>query len=122
MTSFIEIAKDLIIIRKKPTTEARYKSYPSLLQGFIEHLQACEDVTVLREVIALDTGYYLLAGYRQKVLEKWLTLERTSEALRLYATQLMLFGDTDDFGSANNEVDERVEALEKEADALDASA
>jgi hypothetical protein len=115
----LEIAKELIALRKKPSTEERFKAYPSLLQAFMQALEACDDVDTLKAVIALDTGYYLLAGYRQKVLEKWLSLERSPQALRLYAHQLMLFGDVDDFGAANTDVEARVEALEREADERD---
>jgi hypothetical protein len=115
------LASELIALRRKPSTEERYKAYPRLLQAFAEALDDCNDVETLRAVIALDSGYYLLAGYRQRVLEKWLALERTPEALRLYANQLMLFGDVDLYGAANTDVDERVDALEAEARALEAS-
>jgi hypothetical protein len=113
------LTRDLIALRQKPSTEERFKSYPAMLQRFSDLLAVCEDVAILREVISLDNGYYLLAGYRQQILEKWLTLERTSEVLRLYAMQLFLFGDVDAFGRTDTNVEERMEALEQEADALD---
>jgi hypothetical protein len=115
------LASELIALRRKPATEERYKAYPRLLQAFAEAVEACNDVVALRAVIALDSGYYLLAGYRQRVLEKWLALERTPEVLRLYANQLMLFGDVDVFGAANTDVGARIDALEAEALALEAS-
>jgi hypothetical protein len=115
------LTRDLIALRQKPSTEERFKAYPAMLQQFSDLLAVCEDVAILREVIDLDNGYYLLAGYRQQILEKWLALERTSEALRLYAMQLFLFGDVDAVGRADTEVEERIEALEREADALDKS-
>jgi hypothetical protein len=118
-TSLPALTRDLIALRQKPSTEERFKSYPAMLQRFQELLSACDDVAILREVIALDNGYYLLAGYRQQVLEKWLTFERTSEVLRLYAMQLFLFGDVDEIGQANTDVEARIEALEQEADTLD---
>lgn len=114
-----DLTRELILLRKRPTTEERFKSYPRLLQQFKEALDACNDPAVLREVIELDSGYYLLAGYRQRVLEKWLSFERTPEVLRLYARQLLMFGDVDDFGAANTDVDARVDALEAEADELE---
>jgi hypothetical protein len=113
------LTRDLIALRQKPSTEDRFKSYPAMLQRFQELLAVCEDVAILREVVHLDDGYYLLAGYRQQVLEKWLRLERTAEVLRLYAMQLFLFGDVDDVGRTDTNVEERVEALEQEADQID---
>ena len=113
------LTRDLIALRQKPSTEERFKSYPAMLQRFSDLLAVCEDVAILREVISLDNGYYLLAGYRQQILEKWLTFERTAEVLRLYAMQLFLFGDVDQMGQANTDVEARVEALEREADDLD---
>jgi hypothetical protein len=113
------LTRDLIALRQKPSTEERFKAYPAMLQRFSDLLAVCEDVAILREVISLDNGYYLLAGYRQQILEKWLVLERTSEVLRLYAMQLFLFGDVDAMGRADTEVEGRIEALEREADELD---
>ncbi len=117
--TLLEITRELIALRKKPGTEERFKSYPRLLQGFTEGLEACEDVTTLREVIALDSGYFLLAGFRQNVLKKWMRLDRSAEVLRLYAMQLMLFGDVDDFGAADTNTDAQVTALEEEAERLE---
>jgi hypothetical protein len=114
-----ELTSALISIRKKPTTEARFKSYPAMLQRFNELLESCEDANTLKQVIKMDRGYYLLAGYRQKVIEKLLQLERTPQLLRVYAMQLRLFGDVDELGEANTAIDERVEELEAEADALE---
>lgn len=116
-----DITRELVRIRQKPTTQERFKQYPALLQTFREQVAACEDVAVLREVVALDSNYYLLAGYRQQVLERWLELDRTPEVLRLYAMQLMLFGDVDEFGEENLDVDERVAALNAEADKLESA-
>ena len=113
------LTRDLIALRQKPSTEERFKAYPAMLQRFQELLAVCDDAAILREVISLDNGYYLLAGYRQQVLEKWLTFERTSEVLKLYAMQLFLFGDVDEIGQANTDVEARIEALEQEADRLD---
>ena len=115
------LTRDLIALRQKPSTEERFKSYPAMLQRFQELLAVCDDAAILREVVSLDNGYYLLAGYRQQVLEKWLTFERTSEVLKLYAMQMFLFGDVDEIGQANTDVEARVEALEHEADTLDAT-
>jgi hypothetical protein len=114
-----EITRELVRLRQKPTTQERFKAYPALLQRFNDLLEACDDPAILRAVIDLDNGYYLLAGYRQRVLEKWLMFERTPETLRLYAMHLMLFGDTDEWGNADTNTDARVEALEKEADSLE---
>lgn len=114
-----ELTRELVRLRQKPSTQVRFKAYPMMLKRFDELLDVCEDVTTLREIIALDDGYYLLAGYRQRVLEKWLSLERTSQVLRLYAMQLLLFGDVDDFGEADTNVDARVAALNAEADSIE---
>jgi hypothetical protein len=114
-----DLTRELIALRKKPGTEERFKSYPKLLQGFTEALAACEDVATLREVIALDSNYFLLAGFRQNVLKKWMSLERSAEVLRLYAMQLMLFGDVDDYGNADTNTDAQVTALEEEAERLE---
>ncbi len=113
------LTRDLIALRQKPSTEERFKAYPSMLQQFQVLLAVCDDVAILREVISLDNGYYLLAGYRQQVLEKWLTLQRSAEVLRLYAMQLLLFGDVDEIGRADTDVEARIEALEQEAAALE---
>jgi hypothetical protein len=117
--SLIEITKELILLRKKPTTQERWKSYPSLLQAFKEQLEECADVATLKEVLKLDSGYFLLAGYRQQVIEKLLSMERSPALLRAYALQLQLFGDVDDIGAANLNVDEKVNALYEEADTLE---
>lgn len=116
--TLIEITKELIALRKKPTTQERFKSYPALLQRFNELLEDCDDVDTLETVLKLDDGYFLLANYRQRVLEKLLSIERSPELLRSYAMQLMLFGDVDEFGEANLNVDARVTALHEEADRL----
>lgn len=117
--NLLELTTSLIDIRKKPTTEERFKSYPAMLQRFGELLGECENVDTLKQIIRLDNGYYLLAGYRQKVIEKLLHLERTPQLLRLYAMQLRLFGDVDEYGKSNTDVDERIAQLEDEADALE---
>jgi hypothetical protein len=117
--SLIEITQELILLRKKPTTQERWKSYPSLLQGFKEQLEACEDASILKEVLRLDSGYFLLAGFRQRVIEKLLDRERTPANLRTYAMQLELFGDVDEFGAANLEIDAKVQTLYDEADRLE---
>jgi hypothetical protein len=117
--SLIDITKELILLRKKPTTQERWKSYPSLLQAFKEQLEECEDVVTLKEVLRLDSGYFLLAGYRQQVIEKLLSMERSPALLRSYALQLQLFGDVDEIGAANLNVDEKVNALYEEADTLE---
>jgi len=114
-----EITGELIALRKKPTTHERFKSYPALLQRFNELLEECDDIDTLKKVIGLDSGYFLLAGYRQKVIEKLLLLERSPELLRLYAMQLMLFGDVDEHGEADLDIDSRVAALHEEADKLE---
>jgi hypothetical protein len=119
--TLIEITQELILLRKKPTTQERWKSYPSLLQGFKEFLEVCEDAAVLKEVLKLDSGYFLLAGYRQSVIEKLLTIERSPALLRAYAMQLELFGDVDDYGAANLEVEDKVQALHDEADEIEKS-
>ena len=116
--NLLDLTRELVRLRQKPTIKSRVQAYPTLLQRFVALLQACDDVDILREVIAIDSNYYLLAGYRQQVLERWLTLERTPEVLRLYAMQLMLFGDVDDYGEADTDVTDRVDALNAEADAL----
>lgn len=113
-----EVTKELIILRKKPSTQERFKSYPALLQRFNDLLEICENADTLKIVLKLDSGYFLLAGYRQRVIEKLLSIQRSPEILRIYAMQLMLFGDVDDFGEANLDIDARVDALHKEADEM----
>lgn len=117
----LQIAQDLIDLRKKPTTEERFKRYPTMLMQLREAIDACDDPARLKALIALDSGYYLLAGDRQRAIEKWLSYERTPEVLRLYAMQLMLFGDVDDYGEADTNVDARVDALNAEADTLESA-
>ena len=114
----LELTRLLIDVRKRPGTEARYKAYPAMLQRFRDLLASCDDPAVLRQVIALDSGYYLLAAYRQQVLEKLLAQQRSADVLRAYALQLELFGDVDEFGEANTNVDDKIEALLREADEL----
>lgn len=115
----LSTAVALMNLRKKPTTQERYQQYPALLQRFNEQLAQCSDPALLKQVIDEDDGYFLLAGYRQRVIEKLLQFERTAEHLRLYRMQLMLFGDVDEWGEANTDVEDRLAALESEADALD---
>lgn len=114
-----DLTRELIAIRRKPGTQERFKSYPGVLAAFSAALAAHPPREVLREVITADSSYYLPAGYRQQVLEQWLAQERTPEVLRLYASQLMLFGDVDEVGEANTDTDARVEALEAEAARLE---
>lgn len=113
-----DLTRDLVLIRKKPGTQERFKAYPAMLQKFNELLEACEDAATLHEVLRLDDGYYLLAGYRQKTIEKLLTMERTAKTVQMYAMQLELFGDVDAYGEANTEIDAKVDALYAEADKL----
>lgn len=117
--TLLEITEELISLRKKPTTQERFKSYPAMLQKFNELLDACEDVSTLKEILKLDSGYYLLAGYRQRVIEKLLEMERSPAMIRTYAMQLELFGDVDEYGEANLDIDERVETLYAEADSIE---
>ena len=113
-----DLTRELVSLRKKPSTQERFKAYPAMLQKFNELLEACEDAATLHEVIRLDDGYYLLAGYRQKVIEKLLTMERTAQTVQMYALQLELFGDVDEYGEADTEIDAKVDALYAEADKL----
>lgn len=119
MSDLIDLTRDLIAIRKKPTTQDRFKQYPQMLSRFRDMIQSSNDVELLKQVIRLDSGYFLLAGDRQLVLEQLLTLDRTSDALRAYAMQLELFGDVDEFGQADLDIDARIQALYDEADSLD---
>jgi len=114
-----DLTRELISLRKKPTTQERFKSYPAMLQKFNELLLVCDDAATLKEVLKLDSGYFLLAGYRQGVIEKLLKIERTAAMLRTYAMQLELFGDVDEYGEADLDIDDKVEALYAEANALD---
>lgn len=120
MTHLLDLTKDLIAIRKKPTTQEKFKQYPQMLLNFRDSVNTCEDSGLLKQVIQLDSGYYLLAGDRQLVIEKLLEMERTPAILRTYAMQLELFGDVDEFGEADLEIDARVQALYDEADQLEA--
>lgn len=117
-----DLTRELVSLRKKPGTEARFKAYPAMLERFRELLEACDDIATLRAVIELDAGYHLLAGYRQRVLEKWLMLERTPEVLRLMAVQLEFFGDVDEWGAADTHTEKTILALEAEAAALEKAA
>ena len=117
--TLIDLTTELIALRKKPTTQERYKSYPALLQRFDELLNHCEDADILKAVLKLDEGYFLLAAYRQRVIEKLLDMERDPDLLRRYALQLILFGDVDAYGEANLDVAARVAALHEEADRLE---
>jgi len=119
MSDLLDLTTDLIAIRKKPTTQDRFKQYPQMLLRFRDLVTACDDAKLLKQVIKLDSGYYLLAGDRQLVIEKLLDIERTPSILRIYAMQLELFGDVDEFGEADLEIDARVQALYDEADGLD---
>lgn len=116
MNDLIQLTNDLIAIRKKPTTQERFKQYPQMLLSFRDLVDACTDDKLLKQVIKLDSGYYLLAGDRQLVLEKLLAMERSPIILRTYAMQLELFGDVDEFGQADLEIDARVQALYDEAE------
>lgn len=114
-----DLTRALVELRKKPTTQARFRAYPQMLQRFAQLVESCDDPAILREVLRLDDGYYLLAGYRQQVIERLLTMQRTPDALRTYAMQLELFGDVDEYGEADTDIDERIEALHAEADRME---
>jgi len=117
--SLPELTRELIALRKKPGTQERFKSYPAMLQKLNQLLGTCEDAATLKDVLRLDTGYYLPAGYRQRAIEKLLTLRRSPEHLRLYAMQLELFGDVNADGETDLDVDARVDALYAQADNLE---
>lgn len=117
MSELLDLTNDLISLRKKPTTQDRFKQYPQMLFRFRELVEACTDTAILKQVVKQDSGYYLLAGDRQLVLEKLLSMERTPAHLRAYAMQLELFGDVNEFGEADLEIDARVQDLYDEADA-----
>jgi len=112
------VTRLLIEVRQRPGTEARYKAYPAMLQRFRDLLPQA-DAATLRQVIGLDSGYYLPANYRQQVIERLLAQQRSADVLRAYALQLELFGDVDEFGEAKTDIDARIEALLREADALE---
>lgn len=114
-----EITQQLVALRQKPGTQDRFKSYPKLLQGFNDLLAACIEPEVLKDTLRADNGYFLPANYRQRVLEKLLTLERTPNLIRAYAMQLELFGNVDEFGEADLDIDTTVEKLYAEADSLE---
>ena len=117
--TLIEITQELISLRKKPTSQERWKTYPALLQAFQEQLADCDEAAILKEILRLDSGYFLLAGYRQQVIEKLLTIERSAGILRAYALQLELFGDVDEYAAAHLEIENKVAALHQEADELE---
>jgi hypothetical protein len=114
-----DLTRELMSLRKKPTTEERFKAYPQMLQRFNDLVKAADDPAPLKQVLEIDTGYYLPAGYRQQVIEKLLSMERTPQMLRAYALQLELFGDVDEYGEANIQMDARIDALHAEADRLE---
>jgi len=117
--NLFNVTRELILLRKKPTTQERFKLYPELLQRFNELLAVCEDAATLKEVLHLDEDYYLLAAYRQRVIEKLLRMERTATTVRLYALQLELFGDVDEYGKTSTNIDDWIEALYQEAEILE---
>lgn len=117
--SLPELTQAIMQLRKKPGTQAQYKRYPLLLQQFNVLLEQCDEAKTLKDVLRIDTGYFLPPNYRQRLIEKLLTMERTPQLLRLYAMQLELFGDVDEFGNEDLNIDARVESLHAEADALD---
>lgn len=113
------LTRALIKLRKKPGTQEQYKQYPQLLQRFNELLSLCDDPETLKDVLRVDTGYFLPPSYRQRLIEKLLTMQRTPQLIRVYALQLELFGDVDEFGNEDLDIDERVSALHAQADALE---
>lgn len=119
MRQLIDLTQHLIRLRKKPSTQEQFKQYPQMLLNFRDLVNACEDADKLKQILLLDSGYFLLAGDRQQVIEKLLMLERSPPTLRAYAMQLELFGDVDEFGQANLDIDTRVQALYDEAENLE---
>ena len=83
--NLLDLTRELIALRKKPGTEERVRAYPLLMQRFNEQLEACDDPLVLKQILTLDSGYFLLAGYRQRVIEKLLEYERSADLVRAYA-------------------------------------
>ena len=116
----IELTERLILIRKKPTTPENFQQYPNLLQEFRDAVASCKDPEMLRTVLKVDRGYFLPASDRQRTIERLLKIGgRNPESIRMYAKQLELFGDVDEFGSENFEVEKRIAKLYKEADKLE---
>ncbi|MCA9882250.1 MAG: hypothetical protein KC708_04750, partial [Anaerolineae bacterium] len=57
--SLLNITRELIALRKKPSTQVRFKQYPALMQQFSDLVDQCDDVATLRQIIELDSGYHL---------------------------------------------------------------
>lgn len=114
--TLLELVAELIALRKKPTSQARFGQYPALLQALRAAIADCADPATLEQALARDSGYHLPSGERQYLIERLLEFGRTPQRLRLYARQLDLFGDARALGEPDSDVAERVAALEAEAE------
>jgi hypothetical protein len=64
--TLLELVAELIALRKKPTSQARFGQYPALLQALRAAIADCADPATLEQALARDSGYHLPAGERPK--------------------------------------------------------
>ena len=68
----------------------------------------------LKQVIKLDSGFWLIASIRQQILERLLDLgETTPFVLQNYRMQLDMYGYLNEDGRIEYENEERIAAIEK---------
>lgn len=114
----LQLAKDIIDMRKHPLKNNGARRYPIAAQQFDAAINVCEDMTVLREIIAVDTGHVLPSATKQHIFEKVLAndVQRTPDMLRAYGMHLVMFGYIDEAGMMVHDTDDMTDALFAEAD------
>lgn len=119
MTDLLQLAADIIEMRKYPLKNDGAARYPAASIAFAEAVRDCDDRDTLREIIRVDSGHVLPTVSKQQVYEKLLAdpAERTSEMLQAFAMHLVMFGMTDADGVRLPDADAHIDALLAEADA-----
>jgi hypothetical protein len=120
MADIVQLAHDIILMRKYPLRDNGARRYPVAAQQFSQAVAACDDLSALRDIIAADTGHLLPTPTKQQVYEKLLAHpeERTASMLRAYAMHLEMFGYSLPDGTLQADTDAMVDKLLAEADAL----
>lgn len=119
MGELVELAREIILMRKYPLKNQGAQRYPAAAQRFATLVDACADRVVLREIVRLDTGHVLPTATKQRVYEKLLADEtqRTPDLLNAFALHLIMFGYMGADGVLVHDTDDLVHDLQAEASA-----
>ncbi len=116
--ALLDLARDVIDMRKRPLQTKAHQRYPAAAQQLSAAVTACDDPDTLRALIRLDTGHVLPPPVMQVAYETLLAdaVQRTPDVLRAYALHLTMFGYTDADGSLIHDTDALTQSLFDEAE------